>query len=83
MRHVIRKVRESWVFNIFMASVLLVSGVVEIQADFRELEEQTLHAGHGVLAIALWHLLQGLEAALESVDYAKKLDAPQEPKAPR
>jgi hypothetical protein len=72
MRTVLSKINDSWAFNIFMAIILLMSGIAEIQADFRELEDQTLHAGHGMVGLALWHMMQGLEAALESLDYATK-----------
>ena len=73
MRNVLTKINDSWVFNVLMAVILLVSGIGELQADFRELENQTLSAGHGLVALAFWHILQGLETALESLDYANKI----------
>lgn len=62
--------------NLFIAAVCLVSGLNEILMD---LEDLTLHAGHGLVAVGVWQLINGLSDALESLDYASKVTKNSDP----
>ena len=70
MRALIVKISENTVLNIIIAVVCLASGVSEIVHMAEQAETWRLHAGHGVLAIGLWNVVQAISNALQAAGYA-------------
>ena len=68
-KNILSRLADSWIVNLIIATVCLVSGLNEILVD---IEDLTLHTGHGLVAVGVWHVISGLSDALESLDYASK-----------
>ena len=70
MRSLIVKISENTTLNIVIAVVCVASGVSEIVHVAEQAETWRLHAGHGLLAIGLWNIIQAISNALQAAGYA-------------
>jgi nicotinamide riboside transporter PnuC len=64
------KISENTALNIMIAVVCVASGASEVLHVAEQTETWRLHAGHGLLAIGLWNIIQAISNALQAAGYA-------------
>ena len=70
VRALIVKISENTALNIMIAVVCVASGASEVLHVAEQTETWLLHAGHGLLAIGLWNIIQAISNALQAAGYA-------------